>query len=114
MESSVVSELKRSYVDHMRKFSPSKEALPGDLRMIADIVDDVVGDRGVDVAIEFSKRLHGTSLYIHNSNSLRRDHRNKWILEMCSLRGATARVISWVTGGEVGERQVKKIWEVGA
>ncbi len=58
---------------------PTIEELPGDLRRIAEIIDEVAPGCGVLAGLRLEAEYRGTAAYFHNMDEWRRKLRNNWI-----------------------------------
>lgn len=63
------------------KFSPSINELPGDLSLMAEVIESVAPGRGVEATIKISETFRGTNIYCHNLDKLKKNARNKGIIE---------------------------------
>jgi len=88
--------------DIPKEFWPEPEELPGDLARLAELVDQAVPGRGVEVTLRIARAFRGTYIYCHNIDALLRKPRDRWIREQYA-RGARVPDIARKVG--LGERR---------
>jgi len=70
---------KTNQIDLPKEYWPEVEDLPGDLALIAAVVEEQLPDHGVEVALLLSKTFRSQELYIHSLDRLGRQWRNDTI-----------------------------------
>ena len=70
-----------NFEDIPKKYYPSINELPGDLAQVAQIIESVCPDKGVEATIAIAKAFRGTEVYCHNLDNLRKKARNAWLIE---------------------------------
>lgn len=63
------------------KLDISVEELPGDLSLLAETIESVAPGKGLEATIKIAEIFRGTNIYCHNLDKLKKNARNKDIIE---------------------------------
>lgn len=85
---------------------PEIDELPGDLPMIAKIIEKFAPGKGVEIVMALAEANSGTYVLFHTTKKLKQKARDRWIVEQFD-NGATAPELARAAG--IGERQVWNI-----
>lgn len=90
----------------LQNITPAINELPGDLPLLARIIEKYLPGKGVEVVLEIVAEFRGTYLYCHTIDKLERAARNRLLVE---LYDQGARVPELARAVVLTERQVWKI-----
>ncbi len=90
----------------LKNLTPEIKELPGDLPLLAEIIEKSLPGKGVDVVLEIVAEFRGTYLYCPTIDKLEKAARNRLILE---LYAQGAKVPELARAVILTERQVWKI-----
>lgn len=90
----------------LQKLTPEIKELPGDLPLLAEIIEKYIPGKGVDVVLDIVSEFRGTYLYCPTVDKLQRAARNRLIVDLYD-KGAKVPEIARAVG--LTERQIWKI-----
>ncbi|WP_417913692.1 hypothetical protein [Candidatus Electronema sp. JM] len=102
-----MSSLRDEYRQHMAAIAPQVGELPGDLAMIAGLIEEISPGQGVRITMMLADRLHGTKVLWHNLRGMYKQQRDAWMRQRYDAGDVTVRDLALVTG--LGERQVSRV-----
>jgi len=82
---------------------PGIDELPGDLAQLARVIEEIVPGFGVLIVLRIVREFRGTYLYCRNLDDLRRQARNRRIIERYDAGDRVPEIARWA---RLSERQV--------